>query len=513
MASHAGRWHLLTLLALVLAVTGMWATFGGPFARGWLGHNGARYAQIARNYERNGLAHLRAAPLRDAGAPDSARPDVYAHHPPALAMAVAVAFQWLGEDEDSARLVPALATLLMLMLFARLVHLVAGAAVAGLATLAVASEAMVSVYGAHVDVQGAPVLCLSVGVVLAYRRWRLGGALWPLLLVSLLASAFDWFGLYAPVACAAHLWFTDRGRRRAAIGLLTFAVLVFVAWVGWLVTLPGMSMGQLRRAAGVRGAGALIGVDDRLLVGVRAWLADTGGLMPGWPVLLLLSLMVLVGVLRPSVEPDDDAASRGGRGPLGARGLLGLLLLPPLAHGLLFPAGMLLHSYWLFGLPLGLGLGFALAVRRLRPGVGLMAATVLVLAGLSARQDVLAERDELPMQVGETLARFTAPEDVILTNYDTNPPAEAAADGEADDYVLMLPEVTFYSDRVVRGGIKGEAQLAAALRRRPDAVWFLEVPWPEPPGDDLLIALAERSDGAALSLSESPPVRLHRLRR
>ncbi|MHC4845313.1 MAG: hypothetical protein ACYTCU_04030 [Planctomycetota bacterium] len=512
MASHAGRWHLLTLAALALAVTGMWATFGGPFERGWLGHNGARYAQIARNYERHGLLHQRAAPLRNAGTADAERPDVYAHHPPALAMTVAVAFRWLGESEDSARLVSALATLLMLLLFARLVHLVAGAAVAGLATLAAASQAMVSVYGAHVDVQGPPVLCLSVAVVLAYRGWRAGGALWPVLLLSALASSYDWFGLYAPVGCGLHLWFTDRARRRAALGLAAWTFGLFAAWFAWLVTLPGMSVERLRGAAGVRGPDALRASGDQLLSGVRTWLADTGELMPGWPALLLLALVVLLGALRPASATRDE---RSGPPPLGARGLLALLLLPPLVHGLLFPAGMLQHGYWLFGLPLGLALGFALAVGRLKPAIALVAVAVLVLAGWSGRDAVLADRDELAVRIGETLAGVTSPGDVILTNYDTNPPALGAAEG-ADAYILMRPEVTFYSDRVVRGiGLKerlGREDLDAALLRRPDATWFLEVPWPRPAGEELLSALAARAGAAPVMLSETPPVRLHRIR-
>jgi hypothetical protein len=507
MARHAGRWHLLTLVALALAVAGMAATFGGPFARGWLGHNGARYAQIARNYELNGLSHLRGAPLRNAAAAEAvstgspSQPDVYAHHPPALSMVVAVSFRWLGESEDSARLVPALATFLMLLLFARLVHLVAGAAVAGLATLVAASQAMVSVYGAHVDVQGAPVLCLAVAVVLAYRRWRLGGSAWPLLVLSALASAFDWYGLYAPVACALHLWFTDRSGRRAALGLCAWALLLFAGWAAWLVTLPGMSVERLRGAAGTRGAEALLASDDRLLQAARAWLDHTGDLMPGWPVLLLLALLVLFGA----------ASGRTNRRPLGPRGLLALLLLPPLTHGLLFPAGMLQHGYWLFGLPLGLGLGFALAASRLKPAVALVAVSVVVLAGLAGRQAVLDEQDPLAALVGEALANATAPGDVVLTNYDTNPVAGTAAEGE-DAYVLMRPEVTWYANRVVRGGIEAPDQLAAALLRRPDAGWFLEVPWPRPAGDDLLEALGVLAGAPPNSLSESPLVRLHRLR-
>ena len=63
----------LALLGLALAVStwGLTRTLGQPFAHGWLGHNGARYAHIARNYARDGLLYERAnirQAIRDDGA-------------------------------------------------------------------------------------------------------------------------------------------------------------------------------------------------------------------------------------------------------------------------------------------------------------------------------------------------------------------------------------------------------------------------------------------------------------
>jgi len=112
--------------------------------------------------------------------------------------------------------------------------------------------------------------------------------------------------------------------------------------------------------------------------------------------------------------------------------------------------------------------------------------------------------------MGRALAAHTAPAEVVLTNYDVNPFVPGR---EGDEWLLMRPEVSFYSDRIVRGRIARLEDLEEALRRRPDASWFLAVPWPEPPSPGLSAALAARTEGEPLSLSADPPVALHRLRR
>lgn len=503
----AKAWQLPIVAALLLAAVGLLATFDGPFDHGWLGHNGARYSQIGRNYLRFGLTYLNGAPLLDAGSHDRHHPVVYAHHPPAVPMAVAMAFDLAGLSENAARAVPVLATLLGLVLLARLVNLVAGPREAGLAALVAVCQPMVSIYGAHVDVQGTPVLCASLVVILAYVRWLRRGTIGALLLSALVASAFDWYGLYAPAACAAHLWFTRPERRASAIALLLYTGALAALWIGWLLSLPGVTAADLLAAPGPRGPAALF-VEPRLLSGALSeWWSATLTLMPGWPLLLVVSLLVAAGVLgRIGGESEVGGATR----PLGPRGLLALLLLPPLLHGLLFPAGMLLHGYWLFGLPFGLGLGVALALRPLKALAALAGVLLLLPAGVVGARQLLAESDRLPVLIGQALAAHTAAPEVVLTNYEVNP-FEPGRPGDA--WLLMRPEVTFYADRVVRGNIVKAAELDDALARRPDAAWFLSVPWPAPPSPELLAALAARSEGEPLQLSADPPVALHRLRR
>ncbi|MGQ0552569.1 MAG: glycosyltransferase family 39 protein [Planctomycetota bacterium] len=501
------------MAALGWAALGMAATFDGPFDQGWLGHNGARYAQIARNYNRIGLLADRGAPRLDAGVPDEEHPDVYAHHPPALAMTIALMSRLVGEGEMAARLVPSLATLLMLVVLAVIVRREAGLEVAALTVLATVAQPMVSVYGAHVDVQGAPVLCASMFVLLAYQRYLAGGGMLPVLISAVVASAFDWYGLYAPVACALHLFVVDRRRRRVAVGLAGFAIAMFSAWLVWLLTLPGMSFVRLERAAGIRGVTVLLGQVDRLPQALAEWYASTEALMPGWLWLLSVAVLVLCGVVGQSearasrLQFEQPAESR----TLGRRGLLALLLLPPLVHGVLFPAGLLVHSYWLFALPPALGLAVGLLASRLRPALATVAVAVLLWPGYQSAQVLLSQRDDLYVRVGREIARRADPGDVVLTNFDCNPLIDSAADPMADQYLLFRPAVTYYSDRVVRGRIGSSAALEDALRRRPDSRWFLETPWPTPMSSELSTALSHLASAPPEGVPGQPLVRWHRL--
>ncbi len=508
---------VLVGLALLLAAASLSRTLDGPWQRSWLGHNGARYAHIARNHARHGLLHLRGAPLLDAGRHDPARPDVYAHHPPGLGMALALVSSGdAGPDERTCRLFAIASTLLGLLLFASLVGAVAGPLTAGVATLVTASMPMVSVYGAHVDVQGPPVLCLSLAVVWSYRRWLAGGALWPFVLAAVGASSFDWYGLYAPAACALHLFATRPARRRTAWLWALGTGVLFAAWLGWLVSLPTMSFGRLLGAAGVRGVGALLASEASVTAGVATWLGETTDLMPAWPVLLLLALSLMLSRRTAEMHrvgpasPELGSRERGDPG-LGVRGLLALLMLPPVVHGLIFPAGMLVHDYWLFGLPCGLGLAVAVGLRPLRPFLTALALVVFLVAGESAAGQVLdpARSDAIPAAVGAALARETGPEDVVLTNYDVNPIHPEVPAG----YVLKYPEVTYYSDRLVRGSIDSVSALdEVALVRYPAARWFLLMPPGGPRAGDhpQLRAALERS-GAPRQLSGEPEVWLYRL--
>ncbi|MHC5209498.1 MAG: glycosyltransferase family 39 protein [Planctomycetota bacterium] len=501
------RWHLLTVAGLILAAVGMAGTFDGPFSRGWLGHNGARYSHIARNYVRHGLLYERGAPLLDVvGAPETPH-DVYAHHPPGVAMLVAMAFDVVGVTEDAARAVPALSMLVALLLLARLVQGAAGPRAAALAVLAAAAMPMVSVYGAHVDPQGPPVLCASLAVILAYRSWRDGGSLAALLIASAAASALDWYGLYAPASCALHLWFTRPDRRATAVGLGAFTLALCAGWLAWLTSLPRVSLDTLGRAAGTRGLTRLFEDGDALSRALGDWLRVTRDLMPAWPLLLLFALGVMAGAIGSASRRRLEGAGRPREEvPVGPRGLVGLLLLPPLLHGLLFPAGLLQHGYWLFGLPLGLAAALAVAAQSLRAVPAVLAVGLLVPAGWVGAERVRAESNVLPALVGQALAAHTAPGDVILTTYDVNPFAE----GETGDvYVLKHPEVLFYADRVVRGGLATPDDVTEAMQRRPDATRMLVTPWPAPASEALVRFVAERAAGSPRLLQPEPPVALY----
>jgi len=287
-----------------------------------MGHNGARYAHIARNYVRDGFFAFGGAPRMDVAAAERGGgesthsrsfvfslapfwpekgssilrefPEVYAHHPPATSMVIALAFKLGGVSEDVARLLPIAAALLVLLLLVRLVGQEAGLEAGALAALALAAMPMFSIYGAHVDVQGTPVIAASLAVVLAYRRWLMGrGALFAILLVAAMGLAFDWYVLYSLAACGLHLAITRRDRRGAALVLGGGTLVLFGLMLGWLARLWGSSVASVLGSAGVRGVGALGGAE--LAPRVGAWWSQTNALMPLWPAWLLLALLLIAG--------------------------------------------------------------------------------------------------------------------------------------------------------------------------------------------------------------------------
>lgn len=495
----------LLVLALALTLAGLWPQLDGPWDHGWLGHNGARYAQIARNYARDGWWVAGGAPRFDVPGADPAAPQVYAHHPPGLPLLVSLVFLAVGEGERPARLVSAAATLASLGLIFALVRRVAGTLAGGLAALLVAATPMTVVYGSHVEVQGPPVLAAGLGVLWAYDRARRGGSWWPWLALAGLAAALDWFGLYFVGGCAVHAALASPRRPGLATGLAAVASGLFAAWVAWLGNLPGMSVERIFGAAGVRvdgGAGALEAGQPSLGAGLAAAARGWLDLMPSLPVALVLGLALALGWGRRFL-PDRPAEG------LCARWLVALLLAAPLVHGAAFPAGLAVHGYWLFALPVALAAALALVLVRLR--AGRLALVTLLLAGLGAARLPAARlpADPLPALVGQALAQAVPPGEVVLTNYAVNP-LRWGLPGDA--HHVRLPEVTWYAERVVRGGVDSPARLAEALARRPDARWFLLAPFPPPPdGPALAAALAERAGEPPVTLSGDPLVLLQRL--
>lgn len=514
---------LLVGLALAWAAWTMAPLMGGdPWQRGWLGHNGARYAHIGWNHARFDWAYAGAPLLSVTPAPgEDVAPDVYGHHPPGVGWLLGALFAAHGDvpDERLARRSAAAASLLGLLAFALLVRRAGGGLRAGLAACVVAAMPMTAVYGAHVEVQGPYVLAASVLTLLAYGRWRDGGSWLPFALAAVLASAFDWYGLYAPAFCALHL-LVGPGRRPAAacaVGAGTLAV--FGGWLLWLGSLPGMTVARVFGAAGVRGAGGLGDASadaSRVDAYLQAWWADSLQLMPVWPVWLGVGLLGLGLRWRASRR---DPAPTGGVARLGPGWTVLVLLGPPVLHGALFPAGMLVHAYWLFGLPLGLAAGLVLAPAVRARHLGLVAAGMALGFGLGRHGDGHPPGDPIPALMGSALRSNTRPGEVVLTNYDTNVLRD---DRPGPAYLSKRPEVPYYADRIVRGGVgvPGEpgavVALDEALARLPAASAFLQVPVPWTAeavlSPALQAALRERAHGEPLVLSGAPPVWLWRLR-
>ena len=123
-----------------------------------------------------------------------------------------------------------------------------------------------------------------------YKRWLEGrGGVGAVVGATVLASAFDWYGLYTPVLCAAHLFVTVPARRGAALGLLGATLGVFGRWIAWSLSLPGQSVHGIDGAADIRGWGALFLDRAALAEHYPAWLSATSLLMPGWPFLLFIT--------------------------------------------------------------------------------------------------------------------------------------------------------------------------------------------------------------------------------
>ncbi|GJM22563.1 MAG: hypothetical protein DHS20C15_24780 [Planctomycetota bacterium] len=492
--------RVVLALALIVASLGMSPGFGGEFRRSWLGHNGARYTHVARNHLRWGWVEG-GAPLLLTESEAFGAQATYLHHPPGLGWLMANVFRVTGVHEDVARGIAALATLLSLVLLASLVRSVTDVRTGAFAALLAALFPMTWVYGTHVEVQGPIVLALSLGVLLVGRRALAGErSLWPTLLLTLLAGWVDWYGLYAPVLLGLSVWSRGGATRRRGLLLAGWACLVFASVAAWLATRPGAEgFERLLTAVSSRGPGEVLSpreaaggdsVDWGQRVG--SWARQVHALLPGFPIWLAgLALWCW----------------RAPRCP--RRVVWMLLVLPPVLHAAVFPAGMLEHAYWVFGLAPALGAGLVMALgAHWRVLMGLAAA--LALAGIFLRPQAQLTEDVLPARVGQALARELPPGSWVLTNYDTNVLIPGAS---GDRFVMMRPEVTFYADTPVRGGVESAAALRDARQRLPQASWFLLTPWPRAPDPQLRAALDRASESAPRKLSSSPEVWLYALER
>ena len=467
------------------------------FQQEYLGHNGARYAIMARNALRCDTAAVAFAPLVNAEA--ETEPDPYLHHPPLLHWVVALVFRLFGETEDHARIVPFLFTLLNLVLLFLLAGRVLGNRLTGgIAAIIAALLPMTGYYGAHVDVQGSPLVAGLLGCLLFHRAWIDGGKSLHLagaLCCLITATLFDWPALYLCLLLPLHLRLfrkaefpTFRAAFRRCLPYLLTGLLLFTALVIWLSLASSAKGTSLIESLLIRTVRPESPVDvgskvDFVLRGLKDYCIPMVHSLYPWA----FWIPVLLGLIarRIAREASPDPALRGWLTLLFALGLI---------HCIVFPFGLLFHDYWTFLFLPWAAFVMALGVMRtaaavkalvsdLIAGAAASAVTLTVLFGVILvglvwagtvhaldRYDPVHD-DLRPFVLGTAIRKTVPVGDAVLTNERCNPPLP----GEGDRYSMIRPGYTYYADRVIRGTITSVERFEEVRGRRDDFGWFVFV--------------------------------------
>ena len=239
-------WYWFVLLLIVLV--GAWCAAYRLDEPAWeMNHHGfimAEWPHNASNFLRFGLS-TRTGQAMDYGwqiPPDglSFRID----HPPVLSWTIALSYVLFGVHEWSARLVPLLASLVMVVMIFVWVREIAGAGWGLLAaTFAIGSPAFL--YYARLPVPHVPAVCLSVATFLLYRQWaqkndrRYLIGMW----VSFAIGAWtDWIVYFVMPCILVHFLLFHYRRDRDRRFLLTSVVLppaLFALYLLWAWAVGG----------------------------------------------------------------------------------------------------------------------------------------------------------------------------------------------------------------------------------------------------------------------------------
>jgi 4-amino-4-deoxy-L-arabinose transferase-like glycosyltransferase len=345
-AVPSSRRFAAALVALIGVATALrCVNLTAPWGADNLGTAGAFFSIAARNYLAYGYRATGSVPVVTAEGPPSPL-EFYTNHPPLVPLAVSASFALFGEHEWAARLVPLVASLASLVLLTYLAARFYGRRVA-LLTLAVATTLPLDAHlAAHVDVQGSVLLAVVLATIVALAAERYGLAIAGLTVGALV----DWPALYLPVLLVLAPWpFAHPRPRRFVLGLVAYAVVLFVAIASWLSG-PGAVVALLRdRAFSFR-------ADDGRLFDLAGWLRLVVGTYLATlctPVVLLVVLAWLLARVPAIVRrPHPDRLAL-------------FLLLFGTTHMIVGFQGAYQHEFWAHYLRAGVPLVCALAIDRL----------------------------------------------------------------------------------------------------------------------------------------------------
>jgi 4-amino-4-deoxy-L-arabinose transferase-like glycosyltransferase len=418
---------------LLVAALAQGRSIADPWSHGdHNGWGGAFYSNIARNYGRYGYVETRFAPIITTGYEPREERRYYLTHPPGIGIAVSSSFALFGEHEWAARMVPLLFHLGSILVLFRLGKRVFSPEIGLLAAALYAFAPLGTLYGAHVDPQGPPVVFSGLLLLLAYEERR------PLLAAGalLLGALFDWPIHYLAGLIAIHAWFVRSDEKKWSLGLVAASFLLvasFLLYSRFVAPNPeGHYLSSTPMDAFLFWSGARV-PSDRIpgrpiqAPEVAAWISQIGKTLDNLYTIPVLALAVLGAGFTWSKE---------------GRATLWILILWGLAHIFLFPLGAFVHDYWSLYLGPGVSLAAACGLVTIADRTGRRRTLVLSASSVALSLFLLAagiRRVEAlprePVVLGPKLRELTSSEEgVLLLN-----PIDAR-----DQY---------YADRVIRDGV------------------------------------------------------------
>ena len=412
----------LALLDLFIRAYGI----ADPWLRAHRGFSGALSGIVGRNYLRYGYWGTRLAPVWHSGPASLAELPHHYHlrHPPLRYLTVSVFFRVFGVSEWATTLMPVLFSLGSAIVLYFLVKRLWGKWTALLATAFLTFIPIDAYYG-NMACYEAMAMFFGLLALLLYHVWLERGAGWLLagMVTALGLGALSGYAGYFIIGLIGlhYLLFGPSGRRRVffAVGLWTYALLIFGVWAGYTALLWG-SVRTFWEGWKLRTGG---GTEARFTF--AAYYALQYGRIRDFftPVLRLLAVVWAVFFLIDLRRRERWLE----------HSWVVLLFLYGVANLVVFRQGAWVHEYWLFFLSPFFAVSSAVAVRYLSQRVlgsrKLLVAVLLLLiwawylpSALAQLQTFYQARDLAETPLARWLNAHTAFEEGVLLGFEVLQP-------------------------------------------------------------------------------------------